>query len=82
MGESGLDETLLAASLTDPIPEIVPVEVKSGINTKAKSLSVFRGKFQARHSVLLTAAPMKLLGSGRVHLPLYLAAGFPAVLGE
>lgn len=57
--------------------EVVPVEVKAGINTKAKSLRVFHEKFRPRRSLLLTAAPMSMPGAGRAHLPLYLASRFP-----
>jgi len=57
--------------------EVVPVEVKAGINGKAKSLKVFRERYNPRQSLLLTAAAMKNMGEGRIHLPLYLAARFP-----
>ena len=63
--------------LLDIDGEVVPVEVKAGINTKAKSLSVFRAKFRPRHSLLLTAAPMASMGDASAHLPLYLADRFP-----
>lgn len=57
--------------------EVVPVEVKAGINTKAKSLSVFRSRFSPRRSVLFTAAPLAAMAQGCTHLPLYLADRFP-----
>lgn len=65
--------------LMDVDGEIVPVEVKAGINTKAKSLGVYRGKFNPRRSLLLTAAPPKPMGRGRIHLPLYMADRFPGL---
>ena len=63
--------------LLDVDGELVPIEVKAGINTKAKSLKVFREKYQPSRSLLLTAGQAKRLGEGRAHLPLYLAARFP-----
>jgi len=63
--------------LLDVDGEVVPIEVKAGINTKAKSLNVFREKFRPSRTLLLTAGSAKMLGEGRAHLPLYLAARFP-----
>ncbi|MBT3191336.1 MAG: ATP-binding protein [Verrucomicrobia bacterium] len=63
--------------LMDVDGEVVPVEVKAGINTKAKSLSVFRARFNPRRSVLFTAAPLAAMAQGCTHLPLYLADRFP-----
>ncbi len=57
--------------------EVVPVEVKAGVNTKAKSLSVFRAKYCPRHSLLFTAAPLAAMAQGGAHLPLNLADRFP-----
>jgi predicted AAA+ superfamily ATPase len=65
--------------LMDVDGEVIPVEVKAGINTKAKSLSVFRAKYSPRRSLLLTAAPPAAMTQGCVHLPLYLADRFPEV---
>lgn len=63
--------------LMDIEGEVVPVEVKAGINTKAKSLSVFRAKYGPRHSLLFTAAPLAVMAQGCAHLPLYLADRLP-----
>jgi predicted AAA+ superfamily ATPase len=57
--------------------EVVPIEVKAGINKKAKSLKVFRERYHPRLSLLLTANGILDMGAGRIHLPLYLAARFP-----
>lgn len=57
--------------------EVVPIEVKAGINRKAKSMNVFNERFHPRRSLLLTAEAMKRLTPGRIHLPLYLAARYP-----
>lgn len=56
---------------------IVPVEVKAGVNTKAKSLRVYIEKFSPKMTLLLTALPMKASGAGRERLPLYMAHQFP-----
>ena len=53
--------------------QVVPVEVKAGINTKAKSLRVFREKYAPRTSVLLTALGANQFDDGLMHAPLYLA---------
>ena len=63
--------------LMDVDGEVIPVEVKVGFNTKAKSLKVFRERYHPLQSLLLTAAEIRNMGEGRVHLPLYLAARFP-----
>ena len=63
--------------LMDIDGEVIPVEVKAGVNRKAKSLKVFRERYNSRQSLLLTAAEIRDMGEGRVHLPLYLAARFP-----
>ena len=51
-----------------------PVEVKAGINTKAKSMRVFRQKYSPELAVLLTAQGANQQDNGLLHAPLYLAA--------
>jgi hypothetical protein len=54
--------------------KIVPVEVKAGINTKAKSLTAFRRKYQPAISVIMSAAPPpEQRKEGVLYIPLYLA---------
>ncbi len=53
--------------------QVIPIEVKAGINTKAKSLRVFREKYAPQTSVLLTALGANQLDEGLLHAPLYLA---------
>jgi len=53
--------------------QIIPVEVKAGINTKAKSLQVFREKYSPENSVLFSAQGANQLDSGLLHAPMYLA---------
>jgi predicted AAA+ superfamily ATPase len=52
----------------------VPVEVKAGINTKAKSMRVFRQKYSPELAVLLTAQGANQQDNGLRHAPLYLAS--------
>lgn len=59
---------------------VIPVEVKSGHVTQAKSLGVFAGKYDPPYSVVLSGRNM---GSAkrlrRRFYPLYLAARFPSL---
>jgi hypothetical protein len=50
------------------------VEVKAGINTKAKSMRVFRQKYSPELAVLLTAQGANQQDHGLLHAPLYLAS--------
>ncbi len=50
------------------------MEVKAGINTKAKSMRVFRQKYVPELAVLLTAKGANQQDSGLLHAPLYLAS--------
>ena len=52
--------------------EILPIEVKSGKNAKAKSLGVYRRRYHPKKSVLITTLPPEQR-SGLLQLPLYLA---------
>ncbi len=57
---------------------IVPVEVKAGINTKAKSLQVFRQKYKPPFSVTCSGAPYAYHAVRRQYdYPLYLLCRFP-----
>jgi len=57
--------------LTEIEDEIVPVEVKAGINTKAKSLSVFKKTYLPKRTILLSANPFE--DKYPTRFPLYLA---------
>ena len=52
---------------------IVPVEVKSGLNTKAKSMKVYRDTYHPPHAVLLSGTGAHQFDNGLLHAPLYLA---------
>ena len=51
---------------------IVPIEVKSGTNVKAKSLKAFRDNYQPKLSVRFSLLPLEY-NSGLLNLPIYLA---------
>lgn len=54
--------------------QVIPIEVKAGVNTKAKSMRVFREKYAPKIAVLLTALGTNQIDAGLLHAPLYLAA--------
>ncbi len=56
--------------------EIIPIEVKAGINTKAKSLKVYIDKFKPKKTLLLSGRPILLKNKINIQLPLYLASKF------
>jgi hypothetical protein len=59
---------------------IIPIEVKAGINTKAKSLAVYMGKYPTPESILLSGAPLIRNQKGNHQLPLYLASQIQSYL--
>lgn len=67
-GNSSEIEFLLACG-----NKMVPIEVKAGLNTKAKSMQVFREKYSPETAVLLSAQGTNQLDRGLLHVPLYLA---------
>jgi len=52
----------------------IPIEVKAGVNTKAKSMRVFRQKYTPKLAVLLSAQGANQHDHGFLHAPLYLAS--------
>jgi uncharacterized protein len=53
---------------------VIPLEVKSGTRTKAKSLRVFQEKHKPPYSVILSANPLSINQERRVlYLPLYIS---------
>ena len=57
---------------------IIPVEVKSGWVTQAKSLRVYADKYQPIYRVIMSGKPLTIDNVNRVHnYPLYLASQFP-----
>jgi hypothetical protein len=56
---------------------VTPVEVKAGINTKAKSLRVFLERYEDKEALLLTGRAMLPNRNNTVQLPLYMASKYP-----
>ncbi len=57
---------------------ITPIEVKSGINTKAKSLKVFVEKYSPARSFLFSGNKLNIKQTGQSLLPLYALGCFSA----
>lgn len=51
---------------------VVPIEVKSGTNVKAKSLQTFRDKYQPKLSIRYSMKPLEY-NNGLLNMPVYLA---------
>ncbi|PHQ79440.1 MAG: hypothetical protein COB66_06825 [Coxiella sp. (in: Bacteria)] len=57
---------------------LIPIEVKSGWVTRAKSLSVFAQKYRPAYRVIMSANNMRINTKENIqYLPLYLAERFP-----
>ena len=59
--------------------EIVPVEVKSGIRTKSKSLEVYRNMYNPAHAVRSTLKNFGIAGN-LYSVPLYMIASLEDIL--
>ncbi|MDF1654876.1 MAG: AAA family ATPase [Coxiellaceae bacterium] len=58
--------------------DIIPIEVKSGWVTQAKSLKQFVGKYQPKYRVVISAKNLRIDSENKLQcLPLYLAEKFP-----
>lgn len=53
--------------------QVIPIEVKSGRNTKAKSMRVFRERYAPEKAVLFSGQGANQLEAGLLHAPLYFA---------
>jgi hypothetical protein len=53
--------------------QVVPVEVKAGENTKAKSMRTYREKYAPEKAILFSGRGINQLDHGLLHAPLYLA---------
>ncbi len=49
------------------------IEVKAGINTKAKSMKTYRERYQPEKAILLSGCGINQMDNGLLHTPLYLA---------
>ena len=64
--------------LRDINGECIPIEVKSGWVTQAKSLKVFTQKYQPAYRVIFSAKNLFIDTTNNIHhYPIYLAANFP-----
>jgi len=63
--------------LMDYSGTVTPVEVKAGINTKAKSLRAFLERYEDKEALLLTGRAMLPNRNNTVQLPLYMASKYP-----
>ncbi len=69
--------------ITDVNGQVVPIEVKSGWVTQAKSLNVFTAKYHPPFSVVFSARNSEIERQRRKHYyPLYLAAKFPLPISD
>ena len=58
--------------------DVIPLEVKSGMVAKAKSLHTFSEKYQPPYQVIFSGRPMHIKeNTGEQNYPLYLAGWFP-----
>lgn len=53
--------------------QVIPIEVKAGHNTKAKSMKTYREKYLPARAVLLSGLGANQIDGGLMHAPLYLA---------
>ena len=62
---------------------IVPIEVKAGNITRAKSLEKYKAKYKPKHSIILSAKPPYTnQQQNLIYLPLYLAEKIPELLSN
>jgi len=61
--------------------EIVPIEVKSGIRSKSKSLDIYRDLYRPAHAIRTTLKNFGM-NDGLYSIPLYMIASFSALLAK
>ncbi|MDR2575277.1 MAG: AAA family ATPase [Treponema sp.] len=61
--------------------EIVPIEVKSGVRTKSKSLEIYRELFRPAHAIRTTLKNFGVSG-GLYSIPLFMVASFADMLAN
>jgi hypothetical protein len=72
------EKTAKIEFLRDLDGEIIPIKVKSGSQTKAKSLSVFREKYHPPYEVIFSGKNLDAKETRkRRYLPFYLTSWFP-----
>jgi len=60
--------------------KIIPIEVKAGINTKAKSLKVYIEKYSPVKTVLFSGRGKIYKNNSTIHLPLYMASKLYSII--
>ena len=64
--------------LFDNEGKVIPIEIKSGWVTQAKSIKIFAGKYNPEYVAILSAKKLLIDKQNRIHrYPLYLASKFP-----
>ena len=72
------EKTAEVEFLREKYGQVLPVEVKSGWVTQAKSLKVFSDKYNPPYRTVMSAKNLNIDHKNRIHhYPLYLAARFP-----
>lgn len=57
---------------------VLPIEIKSGWVTQAKSLAVFAERYKPKYRTIMSARPLSIDNNKHLHMyPLYLAGRFP-----
>lgn len=59
---------------------IIPIEVKAGINTKAKSLAIYKKRYSPKTAILFSGRAMKPPKNNTYQLPLYFASKFQSII--
>lgn len=67
--------------VTEHSGKIIPIEVKSGTNVKAKSLKTFRDNFSPKLAVRFSLKPLEY-NDGLLNLPIFLAGMIGGVVGK
>lgn len=72
------EQTAEIEFLRDIQGDLIPIEVKSGKQTKAKSLKIFQEKYQPPYEIIFSGKNMHVQEDrSRRYLPLYLTSWFP-----
>lgn len=72
--QSEIEFLLQKKSSTKKAPEIIPIEIKSGFNTRARSIEIFDQKYNPPYKLIFSALNYEYIESRRLHrIPIYLA---------
>lgn len=76
--ENGMAEVDFVAQAGN---EVIPIEVKAGVNLRARSLASYRARYEPTVSLRSSLAPLEY-NSGLWNIPLYLVSGAEKMLGN